>query len=246
MTRPIPQHLQHLADDAIRRDRAVGLIDGSVVALTTLADQPDWTPIHGVRCGPAVGAVAFPFGWRPQHKLPLALAIDRSDTAVVVEPKRPGALFVDEEESLLLDAGRRALGLPTPPPASTPLQLNDAIWLHRILELTLDSPLGEPPPWPVLSCLHPLSEGSLTPEGLRHRRRAVHTEWHTVHQQAQRTGVDWVRLTPAMAAWFDHGSFARWLLASLPEATTIAAELGELLRPSDFARVTDALALSGR
>ncbi len=246
MTRPVPHHLQHLAADAIRRNRAVGLIDESVVALTTLVDQPDWTPVHGLRCGPTVGAIAFPFGWQPQHQLPLALAIDRHDTAVVVEPGRAGALFVDEEESLLIDAGRRALGLPTAPPAATPLELNDAVWLHRILELTLDSPLGEPPPWPILSSLHPLGGGGLTPEGLRHRRRTLQTGWHTVHQEAQRAGVDWVPLTPALSAWFDHGSLARWLLASLPEATTIVAELGELLRPSDFARVADALALSGR
>jgi len=246
MTRPVPRYLHRLARAAIRQDQPVGLAENTVVALTLSRGEPDWTQVHGVRCGPEVRAIAFPFGWCVEFDMPLALAIDRRDTAIVVDPHRPDALFVDEPESLLLDAARRVLGLPTPPPDTTPLHLNDMVWLHRILELTLDSPLGEPPPWPLLACLHPLSNGNHTPEGLRHRRKALHTDWHSVHRLAQTTGVDWVPLTPAGAAWFDLGSFSRWLLAALPDSATMLQELGELLRPSDYTRVASTLALSER
>jgi len=246
MTRPVPRYLHRLARAAIRQDRPVGLADNTVVALTLGHSSPDWTHVHGVRCGPEVRAIAYPFGWCDEFDMPLALAINRSDTAIVVDPHRADALFVDDGESLLIDAARRVLGLPTPAPGATPLHLNDMVWLHRIFELTLDSPLGEPPPWPLLACLHPLSDGSHTPEGLRHRRGALRTDWQSVHQLAQATGVDWVPLTPTGAAWFDLGSFSRWLLASLPDPATVLRELGELLRPSDYTRVAGTLALSER
>ncbi len=246
MTRSTPSALFGLAKATIEHQRPLGLVEGRIVALTLRPGAPDWTDVHGLRCGPAVAAAAFSFGWSDRCDRPLAFALDRHHTAIVADPQLTEPLFVDEEDSLLLDAARRVLGLHTPPPNRTPLELNDAVWLDRMLEMVLGHPLGEPPLWPVLASLHPLSDGCPTPETLRHHRNSLRTDWSEVHELASAIGVDWVPLTAAGAAWFDAGSLSRWLFAALPEPSTMLTELRELLRPSDFARVSTSLSLSGR
>ena len=39
-------------------------------------------------------------------------------------------------------------------------------------------------------------------------------------------------ITPTEAAWFDDGSFARWVLAVFPDPADVVDDLGELLAPA--------------
>ncbi len=236
--------LDALARAAVHRDRPVVLVGGEPVALGPRPPIPHWTDVHGIRCGTSVDAIGFPFGWSERSARPFAVAIDRRDRPLLLDPDRPRPLRIDDPESLVLDAARRTLGLPTPEPSASTLDLSDAVWLDRLLAATLDFPLGEPPTWPILASLHPLADGSTTAEGLRHRRHQLCGDWSRFHEAATESGVGWAGVSTSLAAWFDAGSLSRWLFAALADPREMLTELGELLRPEDFAQVEHCVALS--
>lgn len=198
--------------------------------------------MHGVRCGPAIGEVAVPCGWCVEAEQAITVAADRTGEVLVFEPCLRETRRPDLVEDLLADATLRVLGASTPAPISCPSALSDVFWLDQLLEICLLSPLGEPPPWPVLAASHPCASGAATPELIRHERDRTLSTWAELRSDVIGARMSWVPVTPALAAWFDEGSLARWLHACCPEVSTMLDELAELLREADFQRVLATLA----
>ena len=145
--------------------------------------------------------------------------------------------------SATLDLGLRAFGLPTPPPSDDIAAFVDALWLDAILDLVLTSDPGEPPRWRALSRLHPL--GSLgavaSPEQLRAARSDLPGGWEALRRSCARPGRVGRFMSAGLADWLDEGSFARRLVASVPDPTVVLADLGELLRPREASLLRAAL-----
>ena len=102
--------------------------------------------------------------------------------------------------------------------------------------------------WGEMAAMHPLAQGaSLTPVELLERRTAfdrAHT-WSSLRRSASLQGSDEPMvapgLTPAVAAWLDDGSFARWVLAGLGDVDAARAEATAALAPPVAANLQAAL-----
>ena len=244
--RSVSPSLTELARTASDLERPLGRLGpssttigsrGALCPLDSLARPRRWPWMHGVRCGPVVAEVAVPCGWCAKSDQPITVAADRLGTALIYEPCQVEPRLPAEVEELLADATLRLLGAPTRSPWQSPASLTDAHWLDQLLEVCLISPLGEPPPWPILATLHPCATGVATPELIRHERQRSMSTWATLKAEIIDGRAPWVSLTPTLATWFDEGSLARWLLAAYPDQSTMLGELEELLRPADFGRV---------
>ena len=103
--------------------------------------------------------------------------------------------------------------------------------------------------WGELAALHPLAEGdSVTSVELLERRAGferTHT-WSSLRRAASLQGQDEPLvapgLTPAVAAWLDDGSFARWVLAGLGDTNAAQAGVTAALDPPAAAALHQALA----
>ena len=117
-----------------------------------------------------------------------------------------------------------------------------------------DSPAARAKPerrldWGELASLHPLAEGdSVAPVELLERRAGferTHT-WSSLRRAASLQGQDEPLvapgLTPAVAAWLDDGSFARWVLAGLGDTNAAQAGVTAALDPPAAAALHRALA----
>lgn len=203
-------------------------------------DHPRSPPFLGVRFGPSVDAIAAPL---TDSACAPVVAVGRDGEAVVVDPLH-GAIAADVAFTTTLDPARRALALPTRPCRRPVWAAVNAVWLDRLLVATLAAALGEPPQWFALSRLHPLAGGGSppSPEVLAHRSRTLPATWASLRADGAERRVSWLPIDPGLALWFDDGSFARHVFASLPDPDVVLADLVELLHPSDAARVIAALA----
>ena len=239
-SRSILDHVTALADAALDHPPGSALLwelGRSPVALAAPAHR--YGALVGLSCPATIGAVAARHEavlWLDgsRHEVALGVAVSRAGPCVARFRRgcdRPRTL--DHLVGPLVDLGRRALGLATPPSSVGPLELVDAAFIDSVLTGLLDADLGAGrPSWCDISATHPLA-GSLaiTPLELRRRRWALHPMgWPTVRQRLIRGGgvVD-SELTPAVACWLDDGSVARWLLARYPEPSQILADVCELL-----------------
>ena len=142
-----------------------------------------------------------------------------------------------------LDVARRALGMATPVCRTRVVSMADAVFFHRVLR-AIDRRLG----WGEMAALHPLAQGvSVTPVELLERRTAFdrdHT-WSSLRRAASLQGSDEPMvapgLTPAVAAWLDDGSFARWVLAGLGDIDAARTEVTASLAPPVAAKLQAAL-----
>lgn len=170
-----------------------------------------------------------------------------------------------------LDVARRALGMATPVCRAPTVRMADAVFFRRALcaldrkpgggadtaepeRGPGDSPAARAEPerrldWDKLAALHPLAEGdSVNPVELLERRAGferTHT-WSSLRRAASLQGQDEPLvapgLTPAVAAWLDDGSFARWVLAGLGDTNAAQAGVTAALDPSTAAALHRALA----
>ncbi len=226
--------LLELADDLLDRGGALARVRGRPVRLTRA--DPDPFALLGVRFGPAIDAVACSLRASSGTAEGPVLAVDRCGDVVVVDGHRcsTGA----SEAPLVLDLARRSMGLTTAPATRPVRELIDAVWLDRLLRATLDAPLGDPPGWVALARLHPGGRvgPAASPEVLRHRA-ATAPSWSRLRHAIADGRARWPPVSGALAQWFDDGSLARHAFAVLPEPDTVLADLTELLRPADAARV---------
>jgi hypothetical protein len=122
---------------------------------------------------------------------------------------------------ITLDTLQRALGLPTAPPLVTTGHYFAIVWLETVLAVSAERPRGARRlRWPEVCHLHPTFQilSDEDPEASPIETAAVAIE----------RSCDWERLrwlviegiwpeptvTGADAAWFDEGSFSRWVLGN--------------------------------
>ena len=173
MMRSVSLSLAALARSASDLHRPLGRLNtpsGQICPLDSLSLPNQWPWMHGARCGPIVDEVAVPCGWWGEAKGPVTVAADRFAHIVVFEPWGEGLRLPANAEALAVDATLRLLGVSTPPPDETPVELSNTFWLDQLLEICLISPLGEPPPWPILAALHPCATRASIPGLVRHER----------------------------------------------------------------------------
>ncbi len=206
-----------------------------------LDDTASPLPFLGIRFGPAVEAVAAPIG--PHDHRTIVVAVDRSGEAIAFDPAT-GRIESDIQRLTALDPPRRTLGLATRPCRRPVWALANLVWLDRVLAATLDAPLGDPPQWLELGRLHPLAEAGppSSPEVLAHHTRHQPATWAALRAGSIEGTTTWTPVRPALASWFDEGSFARHCFASLPDLDIVVADLHELLGPSGWRRVLSRLA----
>lgn len=179
----------------------------------------------------------------------LAVLVDRAgDVACAVADGDDTTRTFDEPEGRIVDVCRRLLGLRTPPPAARPEELWRAVWLDRLAAAALAGELPSPLTADAVLARHPLGRRPGPPDAAIERRRAQ-LSWERIHR-AVSTGegvgalVD-LGLDRAAAAWFDTGSFARWVLAENAPAPDAVDALGESCGSAGRALVDRVLAASG-
>lgn len=220
----------------------------------------------------AVGSVADCYVWYGDCPVPVvvAWAADRLGQAIMGVRVGNDSNFATGKLSDCpgLDVARRALGMATPVCRKSTVRMADAVFFRRALcalgRGPGDGPGAEPDPadstkaqdepdmgldWGELAALHPLAEGySVTPVELLERRAGferTHT-WSSLRRAASLQGQDEPLvapgLTPAVAAWLDDGSFARWVLAGLGDIGAARAGVTAALDPPVAAALRRALA----
>lgn len=239
---PDLQRLAHraLADGtALLADRSGR--DPITLETAALASWSSAEPLLGVHCAPSVHAVAYPAEvvvatddlWEDHV---VGIAVDRSGATAIVPPDEGASITAPDQGCLTLDLGLRALRLPTPPPERPIESYVDGTWLDHVLMVALAADLGDPPRWREISRLHPLAGGlTRSPETLRRARGTLHGGWESLRCSVARSGRSGRIMSAALARWCDTGSFARRMLAPVPETELLLADLAEILRPRDAA-----------
>lgn len=153
-------------------------------------------------------------------------------------------------EGLIADALRRALGLPTAPPAGGSASLWALLWLDRLVDAAGD-PLTRPRSFAAAVALHPAAlaadpDGSwvvadpdhIVAAALDHAHR---WSWARLRGEPAALGPVGASLPAAALAWMDDGLFSRWLLGELPAPDDLLDAVGELL-PARVAQAVDRVA----
>lgn len=232
---------------------------GTGFELGLLPVDPDLHPVDlllGFRAGKdweAVGVVAPGRAYRLDHPAPPACVrlihvVDRAGSSASALRNRSGderPWPSGEGGGLIDDCCRRALGLPTPPPARSPLVWWTAMWLERILAAALVAP-DRGWCWNDLVRLHPLLDRGpvpMHPQALatRIRARAATTSWEALRAAASNRRAAVGGLEPAVWRWMDAGMFARWNLTHGDEPTDLLKELRALLPASQIGALTEAV-----
>lgn len=172
-------------------------------------------------------------------------------TASVLEGAGEALEVISETpEGWVSDALGRALGRPTPPPTDRLARWVEAAWLDAIATVVLAAP-GGVRSWSHLAHLHPLH-----PPG-----RALPGALLAVEAEAIDLESSWARIrhlwshhpdpsstvhppggqTVALAAWFDDGSFSRWVQRFLPPAEELLPAVLDGVSADLAAQLLDAL-----
>lgn len=217
-------------------------------------------PLVGLSCPfgvAAVGSVADCVVWYGDYPVSVVVAWAANRLGQATMGVRVGndSNFVTGKLSDCpgLDVARRALGMATPVCREPTVRMADAVFFRRALCALDRKPGGGADTtrldWGELAALHPLAEGgSVAPVELLERRAGferTHT-WSSLRRAASLQGQDEPQvapgLTPAVAAWLDDGSFARWVLAGLGDTNDAQAGVTAALDPAAAAALHRALA----
>ncbi len=234
-----------LGEAVIQTDEAVAIVAGRHLVLSS-SDRPgntasffsDYGPLVGVVCPPGTTAVAYPLDVSVR-----ARSASQSTLIAVVVPRMGRSLIIDRlanrqlhpttDVAPLIDVGRRAMRLATPPPGSHPIDLLDRIWLDRVMTTVLHAGLGADIKWPVVAALHPVCGSRPQPSHPTPTARTqFRVRWCELRAMVAGSSLRWPSMTPEIAQWLDTGSFSRWCIADTPEPTPILTDLEELLDPS--------------
>ena len=139
------------------------------------------------------------------------------------------------------DLLHRTLGLPTPAPGLPAAEWWRACWLDALVASAADEPGAAPDPTqPLTSTLPPELVQALVAEP----GRCTEAGWSRIRELAaapdppEAPGPAAVRaavtpfVDPTVAAWFDDGSFARWLLDALPSVDELLELAAALVVPA--------------
>ena len=200
-------HLIHVSCSAGGADVGVLPLDGEAPADLLLGTV---APPHWAVLGVAVGGRARPLDrpGGPATRVETVVLVARDGR--VVGRLRQGDTVTTEPPAygVTLDCLKRALGLPTPPPEVPPSHLLGAMWLEAVIQA------GR-----VGGALPPFDVG-----------------WAELRRQAEQSGWPERGLRAQDAAWLDDGSFARWVLSTVPPGPLLVAEMRRALRPGEARR----------
>ena len=130
----------------------------------------------------------------------------------------------DDGEGRVLDACRRVLGLPTPPPDVSTGWWSALHWIDRVLAALLDADLGHPPSW---STLRGLDEG----------RRYATAPWALLRGDCAAGAIDIPGIAAAGAAWMDDGMFSREAISGYPPLFDMLDDVDALVSADTFERL---------
>lgn len=226
----------------------VSVLDGRhpLEVLWGLRAPSTWRALVVVATGSVVAAADGSGGTR----VVAASVTSRSgpDRSLVLDERGRALLEPSVVEGLVPDACRRALGRPAAPPVE-PVSLWWAReWLDEVRSLVRAGPT--PPPVAEVAACHPAvapeEVAAPGPELLpwlvqRGRDHAHLTGWDGVRRSVASGIVASASCPPALAAWFDAGSFSRFESAVRPQPLDRVAELRRLLDPAGADLVAGAL-----
>jgi hypothetical protein len=208
--------------------------------------------------GVVTGAWAAPVGshLRPSAhpeavRVRLTVMVDRSAEVVAMSEFADGRPAPEPPlEGPTVDALRRALTLPTPPPDVKPSDLFAELWLLQLAEEGRSRRAeGKRLTWPRATRLH-FAIQLLEQSGTRTRPdlfvRYVEAFANVLQWADVRRGITdrgWLAglMPDGVAAWMDDGMLCRWLLGGLPPVTESIKEARRVLAPSAIERLDEAL-----
>lgn len=228
-----------------------------VVGVHPHDDGPIDVEVLGATVDDMLGATA-PRRWqgiivattRPDPALPdgdpvrMALGVGRAGAASVQIGRGAVVSTVGEAAAgTALDLARRVLGLPTPPARVSVDEVVLALWLDNVVAMALEDGTGLRRS--EILAAHPLaSEVGPEPRALVTARDQMPVTWENVRTEVVAGRHRWLDVAPAVAAWFDAGSFARWVASFVPEPAELAEAVRALL-PADSQAVLADPALCG-
>lgn len=201
--------------------------------------------------GLAASARTHQFPGPPPPEVPVEFGVarvtavhgrDGSWASVIDDGDLLSKLVTDTPEGWVPDALSRAFGHRTPAPTESPGAWLEAIWLDRLATRVLKAP-AERWSWAELAAQHPFAgdEGPVPPEilanrtltfsltrswtGLRQRLANGYQRSDAIHPPDVGTIVD-------AAAWFDDGSFSRWVQRNLVAADILLPDIQSVLPKS--------------
>jgi hypothetical protein len=154
----------------------------------------------------------------------------------------------NEPQGRIDDVCRRALGLPTAPPAHSSAELWAAMWLSDVLATAAACDPAARLRWPAVAELHPALAMIVQHEPQWRGKTAeslgrlgdvlAEVQSWSVVREACAKGEWPVDDVPAdVAAWLDDGAFSRWVLGGFPPIDQLARAVSATLPPSVARRV---------
>jgi hypothetical protein len=151
--------------------------------------------------------------------------VSRADGRVESGLRLAGEDFtpMPDGEGMVLDAIRRALHLPTPPP-----EVRFTEWLARMLFLLVIGDGGRQ---------RHVGWAQLRPALERYEDLGNRGTWEVLRKLASRGRRVASDLSPDVAAWMDEGMFARWVLGELPPYELLLEDARRAATPEAFTQV---------
>ncbi|MDY7101211.1 MAG: hypothetical protein S0880_08490 [Actinomycetota bacterium] len=220
--------------------------DGAVLpdAVIGTTAPPSWSAVGllaPARVHVAASTTAAPGD--PPAERTLAVFVDRRGRVACALGDADGSEPLEAPTGRVLDVCRRLLSLPTPPPGEPIERLWRSLWLDRLAADALADELPANLTELDVRVRHPLARRDAQPPPADDQTGAATrgTSWERLHHEV-RTGHQpgaglGLGLDQRGAAWFDTGSFARWVLAENAPASEALAALWERVGPGGRALV---------
>jgi hypothetical protein len=134
------------------------------------------------------------------------------------------------DDGLLLDCLRRSLGASTPPPKHSPALLEGPLWAARLAAVARGSAARLS--WAQVEACRPPAPPKPPQCTGSARAEALRATWEHLRVAAGAGGVTSVWFPRREhCEWMDAGMFSRWVVASIPSPTEMAAALRSHLEP---------------
>jgi hypothetical protein len=224
------------------------LTDGESVvsALCGFRAPADWH-VLGVLTGGNAFAMAPHHQRRPRGRMRLVHLVHRSGTSASVlrAPDGEPTVSTHPPEGRIDDYCRRALGIATPAPDHTSIELWALHWLGAVIDAV-------PSTWAEVAALHPAivlavtqpaSDGLPAVESLVELGNAFASVagWEHLRRECAKGHIQLPDMPRSLAIWHDEGSFSRDVLGEWPSVAELAASAIDVLPTKTAALLADAL-----
>lgn len=239
-----PTVLVHtVAVDHDQFDLGVAEVDGHPLDHLLESEAPAHWAVLGVS---QLGWARDLTGRNERRRVRLTALVSRAGTEATLV-HHAGTDEVDESDTpmdgRIPDALRRALDVPTPAPTAPVTTFFASMWVTALAAAARSA--AAPMRWEEAAALHPavLASGERSGEPLEigALRQADDLTWSALRWGAIEGRWRLPGLTPSLAAWFDDGSFSRWVQPDPGELKGLARSL----TADASRRVTRALTVAG-